>query len=69
MVAMAVILFGLLALVYSFITTREYKVSSVLRPAAINELDALNRSGIYKLPPSRSTFESGGQHSDLMKRA
>ncbi|RON08701.1 chain-length determining protein [Pseudomonas brassicacearum] len=59
MVATAVILFGLLALVYSFIATQEYKVSSVLRPAAINELDALNRSEIYKLPQSEALSKVG----------
>ncbi|MFP3381624.1 Wzz/FepE/Etk N-terminal domain-containing protein, partial [Bacillus sp. SIMBA_069] len=32
---------------YAFSVTPEYKVSSVLRPAAINELDALNRSEVY----------------------
>ena len=39
----------LLSGVYAFTITPEYKVSSILRPAAINELDALNRSKIYEL--------------------
>lgn len=42
---------ALLATAYAFWVTPEYQVSSVLRPAAINELDALNRSEVYKLPP------------------
>ncbi|MBI6567810.1 chain-length determining protein [Pseudomonas synxantha] len=41
----------LVAGIYAFSTTPEYQVVSILRPAAINQLDALNRSEIYKLPP------------------
>lgn len=41
----------LLAVGYAYTAIPEYRVSSVLRPAAINELDALNRSEIYQLPP------------------
>lgn len=43
-----------LAGAYAFLSTPEYQVSSVLRPAAIHELDALNRSGVYQLPPSEA---------------
>ncbi|WP_338525664.1 GNVR domain-containing protein [Pseudomonas batumici] len=50
---------GLLASIYLFFTTPIYQVSSVLRPAAINELDALNRSEIYKLPPSEALLKVG----------
>lgn len=42
---------GLLAAAYAFLATPEYEVSSVIRPSAINELDALNRSEVYQLPP------------------
>lgn len=41
----------LVAGIYAFAATPEYQVVSILRPAAINQLDALNRSEIYKLPP------------------
>ncbi|QQU70391.1 chain-length determining protein [Pseudomonas fluorescens] len=41
----------LVAGIYAFSTTPEYQVVSILRPAAINQLDALNRSEIYRLPP------------------
>lgn len=44
------ILAGLLGVGYAFLAPRTYQVSSVLRPVAINELDALNRSEVYKLP-------------------
>ena len=50
---------GLIAAAYAFLTTPEYQVSSVLRPAAINELDALNRSDIYKLPPKDALLKVG----------
>jgi LPS O-antigen subunit length determinant protein (WzzB/FepE family) len=42
-----------------FISTPEYQVSSVLRPAALNELDALNRSEIYSLPPTEALSKLG----------
>ncbi|WP_271044162.1 Wzz/FepE/Etk N-terminal domain-containing protein [Pseudomonas sp. VB3] len=51
--------FGLVAAAYAYVATPEYHVSSVLRPAAINELDALNRSDIYKLPPSAALTKVG----------
>lgn len=50
---------GLAAIGYAYWVTPEYQVSSVLRPAAINELDALNRSGVYTLPPSEALLKVG----------
>lgn len=50
---------GLLAVAYAFLATPEYRVSTVLRPAALNELDALNRSEIYKLPPPDALLKVG----------
>ena len=50
---------GLLATAYAFIATPEYSVNSVLRPAALNELDALNRSEVYKLPPEAALIKVG----------
>jgi chain length determinant protein (polysaccharide antigen chain regulator) len=47
------------AATYAFLATPEYQVSSVLRPAAINELDALNRSEVYKLPPGEALIKVG----------
>ena len=55
----ASIVFGLLAGFYAYSVVPEYEVSSVLRPAAINELDALNRSEIYQLPPSAALIRVG----------
>jgi LPS O-antigen subunit length determinant protein (WzzB/FepE family) len=53
------ILAGLLGVGYAFLAPRVYQVSSVLRPAAINELDALNRSEVYKLPPADALAKVG----------
>ncbi len=50
---------GLIAAAYAFFSTPEYQVSSVLRPVAINELDALNRSEIYQLPPADALIKVG----------
>ena len=53
------ILAGLLGVGYAVFAPRVYQVSSVLRPAAINELDALNRSEVYKLPPANALAKVG----------
>ncbi|MGY2400044.1 Wzz/FepE/Etk N-terminal domain-containing protein [Pseudomonas sp. SDO5271_S396] len=53
------ILSGLLGVGYAFLAPSVYQVSSVLRPAAINELDALNRSEVYKLPPEDALAKVG----------
>ena len=55
------VLAGLLGVGYAFLAPRTYEVSSVLRPAAINELDALNRSEVYKLPPADALSKVGAQ--------
>ncbi|WP_308812242.1 Wzz/FepE/Etk N-terminal domain-containing protein [Pseudomonas plecoglossicida] len=40
-----------LGVVYAQLATPVYETSTILRPVALNELDALNRSQIYTLPP------------------
>lgn len=50
---------GALALSYALLVTPEFQVSSTLRPAAINELDALNRSGVNTLPPGEALLKVG----------
>ena len=50
---------GALALGYVLIVTPIYQASTVLRPAEINELDALNRSEVYKLPPQEALQKLG----------
>ncbi|WP_082629668.1 Wzz/FepE/Etk N-terminal domain-containing protein [Pseudomonas paralactis] len=57
---LAVAIFAiLLAAAYAFIATPEYRVTTVLRPSAINALDALNRSEIYRLPPDEALTKVG----------
>ncbi|CRM39825.1 chain-length determining protein [Pseudomonas fluorescens] len=55
------VLAGILGAGYAFLAPKTYEVSSVLRPAAINELDALNRSEVYKLPPADALLKVGAQ--------
>ncbi len=52
---------GLLGVGYTVLTPAVYQVSSVLLPAAINELDALNRSEVYTLPPEDALAKVGAQ--------
>ncbi|MBC3301182.1 LPS O-antigen chain length determinant protein WzzB [Pseudomonas sp. SWRI18] len=51
----------LLGVGYAYLAPKVYQVSSVLRPAAINELDALNRSEVYKLPPTDALAKVAAQ--------
>lgn len=50
---------GVLAGTYAFLLTPEFQVSSVLRPAALNDLDSLNRSKVYKLTPDQALNKIG----------
>ncbi|WP_187331765.1 chain-length determining protein [Pseudomonas endophytica] len=66
-------LFGFSAFMYASLVSSEYRVISVLRPAALNELDALNRSGVYTLSPIEalkkvgSALESYGVRLEFFK--
>ncbi|QGZ30550.1 Wzz/FepE/Etk N-terminal domain-containing protein [Stutzerimonas stutzeri] len=50
---------GLIGLVYALLAPRYYTVQSVLRPAAIKDLDELNHLGIYKLSPKQALAQVG----------
>lgn len=52
-------LVGAIASVYGFWSMPHYEVSKVLRPAAL-ELDTLNRSEVYSLPPGKALVLVGG---------
>lgn len=43
-----------LAATYAFLSTPQYKVQSVLRPASLKDLDQLNESGVYSVTPDES---------------
>ncbi|HUE91184.1 Wzz/FepE/Etk N-terminal domain-containing protein [Pseudomonas sp.] len=49
----------LAAAAYAFLATAEYQVQSILRPAVIKDLDALNRSGVYELTPDQAMQRVG----------
>ncbi|WP_372876896.1 Wzz/FepE/Etk N-terminal domain-containing protein [Pseudomonas sp.] len=53
------LLVGLLAAAYAFLATPQYQVQSVLRPALIKDLDALNRTGVYTLTPAKALQRVG----------
>lgn len=42
---------GAVGLLYALVATPYYNVQSILRPAAIKDLDELNHLGIYELSP------------------
>jgi len=52
-------LVGAIGLAYALLATRYYTVQSVLRPAAIKDLDELNHLGIYKLSPKQALAQVG----------
>lgn len=54
-----VVIAGLMALGYVSFAQQVYQTSSLLRPAAINELDALNRSQVYTLPAADALLKVG----------
>ncbi|MEB3901404.1 Wzz/FepE/Etk N-terminal domain-containing protein [Pseudomonas putida] len=51
--------FAFLALIFLYFTTPEYEVSTLLRPAALNDLDEINRSKVYRLPPDEALKRVG----------
>ncbi|MET3053294.1 Wzz/FepE/Etk N-terminal domain-containing protein [Pseudomonas alkylphenolica] len=59
LIAAVAVLFALVAAVYAYSVTPLYEVSTLLRPAALNELDALNRSKVYSLPPAEALNRVG----------
>lgn len=52
LIVLVTLLVGILAAAYAFLATPEYQVKSVLRPALIKDLDALNRTEVYELSPA-----------------
>ncbi|MDH4870510.1 chain-length determining protein [Pseudomonas sp. BN515] len=59
LIALVSVLVGLAAAAYAFLATPEYQVQSVLRPAAIKDLDALSRTGVYELTPEQAMQRVG----------
>lgn len=59
LIILVTLLVGLLAAAYAFLATPQYQVQSVLRPAVIKDLDALNRTGVYELAPAEAMRRVG----------
>ena len=48
-----------MALVYALMSTPVYQVQSIVKPAAVKDLDELNGTGIYKLAPADALIQVG----------
>ncbi|WP_434458536.1 LPS O-antigen chain length determinant protein WzzB [Stutzerimonas urumqiensis] len=62
------LLVGMIGLAYALFATRYYSVQSVLRPAAIKDLDELNHLGIYALSPAQALEKVGAELSSYENR-
>lgn len=58
-IAAVALLFAVSAMAYVFIVTPQYRVTSVLRPALLKDLDVVNRSTVYKLSPEDALMNVG----------
>lgn len=61
LIAATALLVGAIAGAYAFLATPVYEVSTLLRPAALNDLDALNRTEVYSLPPGKALVRVGAE--------
>lgn len=59
LIVLVTLVVGMLAMAYAFLVTPEYQVQSVVRPTAIKDLDALNRTGVYELTPEQAMQRVG----------
>lgn len=59
LISLVTLLVGVLAAAYAFLATPEYQVQSILRPAVIKDLDALNHTGVYELTPDQAMQRVG----------
>lgn len=59
LIAAVTALVAAIGLVYAVLAPRYYSVQTVLRPAAIKDLDELNHLGIYKLSPKQALAQVG----------
>ncbi len=68
LITLVTLLVGLLAAAYAFLATPEYQVQSVLRPAVLKDLDALNRTGVYELKPEQALQRVGAALDSYERR-
>lgn len=60
-ILISIVAAGAMGLIYCIASTKEYEVSSLLRPTSLNYLDALNRSEVYNLTPTNALNRVGGR--------
>ncbi|WP_256250538.1 Wzz/FepE/Etk N-terminal domain-containing protein [Pseudomonas sp. NBRC 111123] len=60
-VALVGAVFAIFGVAIAYLTPSEYEASTTLRPVEINQLDALNRSKIYSLPPAEALRRVGAR--------
>ncbi|WP_256587513.1 Wzz/FepE/Etk N-terminal domain-containing protein [Pseudomonas sp. HLS-6] len=59
LIAARALLLRFIAGAYAFLATPVYEMSTLLRTAALNDLDALNRTEVYSLPPGKALVRVG----------
>ena len=59
LIACAMLVGAVLAGLYAYSLTPVYEASTILRPAALNDLDQLNRTEVYSLPPEEALKRVG----------
>lgn len=59
LVAATALLVGFISRAYAFLARPVYEVSALLRPATLNDLDALSRTEVYSLPPGNALLRVG----------
>lgn len=68
LITLVTLLAGMLAAAYAFLATPEYQVQSMLRPAVLKDLDALNRTGVYELNPAQAMQRVGAALDSYERR-
>lgn len=61
-------IFTMVGVVLAYLIPPEYEVSTILTPVELNQLDALNRSKIYSLPPEEALKRVGARLSSYTTR-
>lgn len=59
LVTATALLVGFISRAYAFLARPVYEVSALLRPATLNDLDALSRTEVYSLPPGNALLRVG----------
>lgn len=57
-----------IAAMYAFLSPAVYQATTVLRPPALNDLDAINRSLVYSLPPKEALMRVGASLESYQTR-